>query len=81
MRAVALAALAIAAASIPQLASAASTRYPEIQGAWTRADKCRKLAIEKYPDYTPEETAKRDAYTRRCLNNSSAKGASGSAGK
>jgi len=49
-------------------AHAVTTRYREQTTRWDNGDKCAKLAIEKYPDFTPEDNAKRDAYERRCRN-------------
>ena len=34
---------------------------------WTQNDICGKESFRKYPDYTAESAAKRDAYMRECL--------------
>lgn len=49
-------------------AQAVTTRYREQTSRWDNGDKCAKLAIEKYPDFTAEDNAKRDAFERRCRN-------------
>jgi hypothetical protein len=59
------------------MALAVTSKYPEQQQKWLASDKCAKRAIEKYPDHTQEENAKREAFTRRCLNASGAPGHSG----
>lgn len=35
--------------------------------AWHGMDTCNKKAFQLFPDYTPEQVAKRDAYVRKCL--------------
>jgi hypothetical protein len=70
-----------AAAMAVALPAAATTNQRTAQKAWTDSDKCAKEAFEKYPDYTPEETAKRDAFTRRCLNGRNLPGRSSAAPK
>jgi len=63
-------------------AHAVTTKYREQTTRWDNGDKCAKLAIEKYPDFTPEDNAKRDAYERRCRNSRDVPGrASSSSGK
>jgi hypothetical protein len=66
--------LTLVAASVPSFANAVTSKYPEQEGKWTASDKCTKRAVEKYPDYTAEDNAKRDAFLRRCLNASGAPG-------
>jgi len=34
---------------------------------WHTADDCNREAFKKYPDYTQEGAAKRDAFLRACL--------------
>jgi hypothetical protein len=75
VRAVAL--FTVAALSIPSMALAATSKYPEQQRKWIASDKCGQLAFQKYPNHTKEENAKRDAFTRRCLNTWGAPGHSG----
>jgi hypothetical protein len=48
--------------------ASATTNQRTAQKTWSDSDKCTKQAFEKFPDYTAEETAKRDAFVRRCLN-------------
>jgi hypothetical protein len=60
--------IAVAAVSVPSMALAAQSKYPEQQQKWLASDKCVKRAAEKYPDHTAEENAKREAFTRRCIN-------------
>jgi hypothetical protein len=56
-----------AVALAPGLAGATANQRTA-QKAWNDSDKCAKQAALKYPDYTAEELAKRDAFLRRCLN-------------
>jgi hypothetical protein len=42
---------------------------PQTQGQWKTADQCGKDALAKYPDYTPEGNAQREAFRRTCLRN------------
>ncbi|HXQ51765.1 MAG TPA: hypothetical protein VN802_11775 [Stellaceae bacterium] len=37
--------------------------------AWKQADLCAHDSFKKFPDYTPESNAKRDAARRECLRN------------
>lgn len=56
-----------AVALTPGLAGA-TTNQRTAQKSWNDSDKCAKQAAERYPDYTAEELARRDAFLRRCLN-------------
>ena len=76
------AALAFGAAAVLAAGPASATANQRTaQKVWTDSDKCAKQAFEKYPDYTPEETAKREAFTRRCLNARSLPGRSAAPSK
>lgn len=57
-----------AAALFPAGEASATANQRTAQKVWTESDKCSKQAFERFPDYTPEDSAKRDAFTRRCLN-------------
>jgi len=35
--------------------------------AWRQTDRCAHEAFQKYPDYTPQSNAKREAARRACL--------------
>ncbi len=53
-------------------ALALGTAHADVNGtnattAWRKADNCAKAALLKYPDYTPESNAKREAARRACL--------------
>lgn len=37
--------------------------------AWRQADRCAHEAFEKFPDYTPNSNAKREAARLACLRN------------
>lgn len=69
--------VAVAVVSVPSMALAITSKYPEQQQKWLASDKCSKRAMEKYPDRTQEDNAKREAFTRRCVNASNAPGHSG----
>jgi len=44
-----------------------NTRIDAPTKRWHAADDCSREAFKKYPDYTQEGAAKRDAYLRQCL--------------
>ena len=62
-------ALALTAGSI----SAAGAQMPGYNGynqsqrVWGRRDACKRQAWKQHPDYTREDTVKRDEAVRRCL--------------
>jgi hypothetical protein len=64
-----LVALALAVGDI----SAASAQMPGYNGynqserVWNRMDACKRQAWKQHPDYTREDTLKRDEAVRRCL--------------
>lgn len=47
--------------------ASADDKWRTSSAAWKAADKCARLAVEKYPDYTRESLAKREAMRRNCL--------------
>jgi len=61
----ALAALAVVLPLAPA-AHAASASGVTAQREWSRMDKCAKQAIQKFPDHTAEDLAKRDEFIRIC---------------
>jgi hypothetical protein len=58
--------LALAAALLP-LAAQADENQKNSSAAWRQADRCAQAAFQKFPDYTPESNAKREAARRACL--------------
>jgi hypothetical protein len=60
----------VAVAAAEAATSGAGTDNTRINGPstrWHAADDCNREAFKKYPDYTQEGAAKRDAYLRQCL--------------
>jgi hypothetical protein len=47
-------------------ALAESSTAIQAQKSWLRGDKCAADAFKRFPDYTAEQNAKRDAYIRQC---------------
>ncbi|HXP75694.1 MAG TPA: hypothetical protein VN823_16245 [Stellaceae bacterium] len=43
------------------------TRLENSNKMWNQNDTCGKESFQKFPDYTAEGAAKRDAYMRECL--------------
>lgn len=43
------------------------TKLENSNKMWNRSDICGKESFQKFPDYTAEGAAKRDAYMRECL--------------
>jgi len=43
------------------------TRLEKSNKIWTQNDNCGKESFQKFPDYTTEGAAQRDAYMRECL--------------
>jgi hypothetical protein len=41
--------------------------YNQSQHVWNRMDACKRQAWKQHPDYTREDSAKRDEAVRRCL--------------
>lgn len=61
-----LGAVAIAAMLAASGANA-DTRLETSNKKWTQMDTCSRQSFQKFPDYTVEGSAKRDAYVRDCL--------------
>ncbi|HUB96483.1 MAG TPA: hypothetical protein VL993_11220 [Stellaceae bacterium] len=60
--------LAIAvAATLPLMAAHADPNQKDADAAWKTASECAHAAFKKYPDYTPEGNAKREAARVECL--------------
>jgi Ni/Co efflux regulator RcnB len=60
----------VAAAMMAATATAgltAETRMDSPSKRWHAADQCNRDAFKKYPDYTQQGAAKREAYVRGCL--------------
>jgi hypothetical protein len=58
--------LLLAAVSVP---ARADQSVSGASAAWRNADQCAKDAFKKYPDYTPQSNAAREAMRRECLRN------------
>jgi hypothetical protein len=43
------------------------SRLQRSNKVWTQNDNCGRESFQKFPDYTPEGAANRDAYMRECL--------------
>ena len=43
------------------------SRIQKSNKMWTQSDICGKESFQKFPDYTAEGAANRDAYMRECL--------------
>jgi hypothetical protein len=43
------------------------SRLQRSSKGWTQSDNCGKESFQKFPDYTTEGAANRDAYMRECL--------------
>jgi|GEM_PF-2394361 hypothetical protein len=43
------------------------TQLQKSNKMWEQSDNCGKESFQKYPDYTADGAAKRDAYMRACL--------------
>jgi hypothetical protein len=41
--------------------------YNQSQRVWNRMDACKRQAWKQHPDYTREDSLKRDDAVRRCL--------------
>lgn len=61
----ALAALAVVLPLVPA-AHAASANGVVAQRQWALMDKCAKEAIQKFPDHTADDLAKRDKFIHIC---------------
>jgi hypothetical protein len=62
--------IAMAAAMTAATATAglgADTRMDSPSKRWHASDQCNRDAFKKYPDYTQEGAAKREAFIRECL--------------
>ncbi|MBX6366868.1 MAG: hypothetical protein IRZ04_02750 [Rhodospirillales bacterium] len=64
MRIVFLVAALAALAAPPALATSAAGKAA--QARWDRADACAKMSFERFPDWTKEHAAKREAFVRKC---------------
>ncbi len=53
---------------------AADAPWKQSTTVWKAMDKCARDAQKKYPDYTREANAKREAYRQSCLRNSNLPG-------
>ena len=60
--------LAVALPLVPA-AQAASASGVAAQRQWALMDKCAKQAIQKFPDHTAADLAKRDEFIRLCQRN------------
>jgi hypothetical protein len=58
-----------AAVSLPLMAARADPNQKDADAAWKIAGQCASAAFKKYPDYTPEGNAKREAARLECLRN------------
>jgi hypothetical protein len=56
----------LAALTALLLAPAAHAVNQAVQQKWAQMDRCTKAALQRYPDNTPENYAKRDALARQC---------------
>jgi len=63
------AAIGLAAVAIVIAAATADELQRNAAKAWKSGDKCAQDAFQKYPDYTPESNAKREAARQACLRN------------
>jgi hypothetical protein len=60
--------LAIAvAAAVPLVAARADQNQKDADAAWKTAGQCAHAAFKKFPDYTPDSNAKREAAKVACL--------------
>jgi len=64
-----LLALSLAAASMPTASAQMPgyNGYNRSQRVWKQMDACRRQAWKQHPDYTREDSLKRDEAVRRCL--------------
>ena len=57
--------------ALPTLAvpecDAAESQWMQSKRVWSKMDRCAHEAQKKYPDYTRESNAKREAFRRLCL--------------
>jgi len=65
-----LAAVGLTATSLLAPARATSGTAIGVQHQWGTMDKCVRTAIERFPDHTPADLAKRDEFTRKCQRDS-----------
>lgn len=65
-----LAVSVLAVTALLDSAQATSSTAVATQHQWGIMDKCARQAIEKYPDHTADDLAKRDAFARKCQLNS-----------
>jgi len=64
---ISLAALLVAGSSGP--AAAADINQHKAAAAWKQSDNCAQEAFRKYPDYTPQSNARREAARQACQRN------------
>jgi len=63
-------AIGLAAAIVSALVPARADQVQRsASAAWKQGDRCAQDAFKKFPDYTPEANAKREAARRACLRN------------
>jgi hypothetical protein len=61
--------LAVASAAL-LVSPAAHAVNQAVQQKWAQMDRCTKAALQRYPDNTPDNYAKRDALARQCQRES-----------
>jgi hypothetical protein len=59
----------LAGTALLDSAQATSSTALTTQQQWGRMDKCARQAIDKFPDHTAEDLAKRDNFARQCQRN------------
>jgi hypothetical protein len=59
----------VAATALLDSAQATSSSAVAQQRQWGLMDKCVRQGIEKFPDHTAEDLAKRDNFARQCQRN------------
>lgn len=52
---------------LPHSSARADQNQKDANAAWKQANLCAKDAFKKFPDYTVDSNAKRDAARRECL--------------
>lgn len=61
--------LMFAAVLLPAGVARAQQNAQTATGHWHTADQCGKDAFKKFPDFTPDSNAKREAFRLECLRN------------
>ena len=62
-------AAAMAAVLLSLMPARADDSQTNANMAWKQGDACARAAFKKFPDYTAESNAKREAARRTCLRN------------